>query len=96
MPVFKDVGVRSLAGKGWQFASHMGKALACHHFSRKNPVAALEERENGAPKGHRLLFTQLSWLREGGSSGNNPGLEPDDLGHITTLCGCSCLFCQKG
>lgn len=22
-----------------------------------------------APRGHRLLFTQLSWLREGGSTG---------------------------
>lgn len=46
--------------------------------------------------GHRLLFTQLSWLREGGSSGKNSGLEPDDLGHITALWSCSCLFYQKG
>lgn len=49
-----------------------------------------------APRGHRLLFTQLSWLREAGSSGKTSGLEPDDLGHVTALWGCSCLFYQTG
>lgn len=62
--------------------------------SRKSPVDALGG-QRVAPRGFRVLPTQLSWLKEGGSRGKNPGLELGDFGHITALWGYSCPFRQK-